>query len=285
MKNSTFTLVTGASSGIGKEIAWYCGSIGMNLILVSLPDEKLDQVALEIAEKHGIQTFYYETDLTNPDSPQEIFSWTRIKGLEVNILINNAGVAGASVFENSDIQYIDMRIMLNIRALVMLSRLFLPVLKTHQSSYILNVGSMAGFFPIPYKCLYSASKAFVLYFSKALRRELKGTGVSVSVLCPNGVRTNSTTNARINSHGRIGRLTELSVGQVAKKGIDGMLRHQLVIIPGKINYFLLLINRLLPTSIQQKILSREFMKEVKATCNYDSNPTASTFVLQEYKAN
>jgi short-subunit dehydrogenase len=281
MENSTFTLVTGASSGIGKEIAWYCGSIGMNLILVSLPDEKLDQVAAEIEEKHNVKTVFFETDLTKLDSPEELFNWTQTKGLDINILINNAGVAGASVFENSDIQYIDMRIMLNIRALVMLSRLFLPVLKTNQNSYILNVGSMAGFFPIPYKCIYSASKAFVLYFSKALRHELKGTGVSVSVLCPNGVRTNSTTNARINSHGIIGRWTELGAGQVAKKGIDGMLKHQLVIIPGKINYFLLLINRLLPASIQQKILSREFMKEVKATCNYDSNPIASTFVLQK----
>lgn len=278
MENSTFTLITGASSGIGKEIAWYCGSIGMNLILVSLPGEKLDQVALDIAGRHNVKTVFFEADLTKLDSPEKIFNWTQAKGLDINILINNAGVAGASVFENSDIQYIDMRILLNIRALVMLSRLFLPVLKTHQNAYILNVGSMAGFFPIPYKCMYSASKAFVLYFSKALRHELKGTGVSVSVLCPNGVRTNPTTNVRINSHGRIGRLTELSAGLVAKKGIEGMLRHRLVIIPGRFNYILLLLNRLLPTSIQQKILSREFMKEVKATCNYVSNPVASTLV-------
>lgn len=279
MGNSTFTLVTGASSGIGKEIAWYCGSIGMNLILVSLPDEGLNEVALAIAERHSVKIVFFETDLTKLDSPEEIFNWTQAKGLDVNILINNAGVAGASVFEKSDIQYIDMRILLNIRALVMLSRLFLPGLKTHQNSYILNVGSLAGFFPIPYKCLYSASKAFVMYFSKALRHELKGTGVSVSVLCPNGVRTNPTTNARINSHGRIGQLTELSAGLVARKGIEGMLKHRLIIIPGKINYILLLFNRILPDSIQQKILSREFMKEVKATCDYEDHQNTSTLVL------
>lgn len=283
MENSTFTLVTGASSGIGKEIAWYCGSIGMNLILVSLPDERLDQVALEIAEKHSVKTVYFETDLTKLDSPEEIFNWTQTKGLDVNILINNAGVAGASVFEISDIEYIDMRIMLNIRALVMLSRLFLPVLKTHQNSYILNVGSLAGFFPIPYKCMYSASKAFVLFFSKALRHELKGTGVSVSVLCPNGVRTNIATNARINSHGRIGQLTELSARLVARKAVEGMLRHRLIIIPGKINYILLLLNRILPASIQQNILSREFMKEVKATCKYEDIQNTSGVVVTGYK--
>lgn len=283
MVERTYTLITGASSGIGKEIAWYCGSLGMNLILVSLPDERLDQVALEIAERHNVKTVFFETDLTKLDSPEEIFNWTRSRGLDVNILINNAGVAGASIFEKSDIQYIDMRILLNIRALVMLSRLFLPVLKTHQNSYILNVGSLAGFFPIPYKCMYSASKAFVLYFSKALRRELKGTGVSVSVLCPNGVRTNPTTNARINSHGRIGQLTELNAGMVARKGIEGMLNHRLIIIPGKINYILLLLNRILPASIQQKILSREFMKEVKATCNYEHDQKPSTIILPRQK--
>jgi short-subunit dehydrogenase len=285
MENSTFTLVTGASSGIGKEIAWYCGSIGMNLILVSLPNESLDRVAIEISKKYSVKTVFFETDLTKLDSPKEIFNWTQTKGLNVNILINNAGVAGASVFENSDIQYIDMRIMLNIRALVMLSRLFLPVLKTHRNSYILNVGSMAGFFAIPYKCLYSASKAFVLYFSKALRHELKGTGVSVSVLCPNGVRTNPTTNARINSHGIIGRLTELSAGLVARKGIEGMLKHRLIIIPGKINYILLLLNRILPVSVQQKILSMEFMKELKATRYYEEIQSSSTIVLPWQKVN
>lgn len=267
MENPTYTLITGASLGIGKAIAWYCGSLGMNLILVSLPEEGLSQTALAIAEKHNVKTVYFETDLSKLDSPNEVFAWTQRNGFSVNVLINDAGVAGASIFERSDIKYIDDRIMVNIRALVILSRLFLPVLKTHDNSYILNVGSLAGFFPIPYKSLYSASKVFVLYFSKAMQYELIGTGVNISVLCPNGVRTNPTTNTRINSHGTIGRLTEQSADYVAKKGIDGMLRQKFLIVPGVINHFLLLLHKIIPASIQQKFLTREFMKEVKATCN------------------
>lgn len=267
MVNTPYTLITGASSGIGKAMAWYCGSLGMNLILVSLPDEGLSQVAIAMAEKFNIKTVFFETDLSKHDSPQEVFNWTQSNGLDVNILINDAGVAGASVFEKSDLKYIDDRIMVNIRALVMLSRLFLPVLKTHTSSYILNVGSLAGFFPIPYKTMYSASKAFVLFFSKALRCELKSTGVSVSVLCPNGVRTNSTTNTRINSHGKVGRITEQNADLVARKGIDGMLNHKFRIIPGGINHLLLGLQMIIPSSVQQKILAREFIKEVNATCN------------------
>jgi short-subunit dehydrogenase len=265
MANTTYTLITGASSGIGKAMAWYCGSLGMNLILVSLPEEGLNQIALAIAEKYNVKTAYFETDLSKLDSPTDVFNWTQSNGLDVDILVNDAGVAGASVFERSDLKYIDDRIMVNIRALVILTRLFLPVLETHPASYILNVGSLAGFFPIPYKSLYSASKVFVIYFSKAIRCELKGTGVSVSVLCPNGVRTNSTTNTRINSHGKIGRITEQNADFVARKGIEGMLNHKFMIIPGGINHLLLGLQKIIPSSFQQKILAREFMKEVRAT--------------------
>lgn len=267
MKRTVYTLITGASSGIGKSIAWYCGSLGMNLVLVSLPDEGLEKVAREIAEKHQVKTAFFETDLSKLDSPKAVFDWSQLEQFDVNILINNAGVAGASVFETSDPKYIDDRILLNIRALVMLSRFYLPVLRTHEKSYILNVGSLAAFWPIPYKSLYSSSKAFVLNFSKSIRSELKGTGVSVSVLCPNGVRTNGTTNTRINSHGKIGRLTVLSADEVARIGINGMLKQKNVIIPGKINWILLLLRRILPPSMQQKLLVREFMKEVLVTRN------------------
>lgn len=267
MKQTVYTLITGASSGIGKSIAWYCGSLGMNLVLVSLPDEGLEKVAHEIAEKHQVKTAFFETDLSTLDSPKAVFDWSQLEQFDVNILINNAGVAGASVFETSDFKYIDDRILLNIRALVMLSRLYLPVLRTHKKSYILNVGSLAAFWPIPYKSLYSSSKVFVMYFSKSIRSELKGTGVSVSVLCPNGVRTNGTTNVRINSHGKIGRLTTLSADEVARIGINGMLKQKNVIIPGKVNWIFLFLRRIIPSSIQQKILVREFTKEVLATRN------------------
>jgi hypothetical protein len=267
MERTVYTLITGASSGIGKSIAWYCGSLGMNLVLISLPDEGLEKVAREIAEKHKVKTAFFETDLSQLDSPKAVFDWSQLEQFDVNILINNAGVAGASVFETSDIKYIDDRILLNIRALVMLSRFYLPVLRTHEKSYILNVGSLAAFWAIPYKSLYSSSKAFVLNFSKSIRSELKGTGVSVSVLCPNGVRTNGSTNTRINSHGKIGRLTVLSVDEVARIGVNGMLKQKIVIIPGKINLIFLLLRRILPPSIQQKLLVREFTKEVLATRN------------------
>jgi short-subunit dehydrogenase len=267
MSKENYTLITGASSGIGKAMAFYCGSLSKNLILISLPGENLSEVALQIAEKYKVKTRFFETDLSHLGAPEEIFNWTQQENLDVDILVNNAGVAGASVFESSEFKYIDDRILLNVRALVMLTRLFIPVLRKHPKSYILNVASMAAYFPIPYKSLYSASKAFVLYFSRSVRTELRNTNISVSVVCPNGVRTNNTTNQRIDAHGFIGRITEISAETVAKKGIDGMLKGKEVIIPGEINYVLLTLQKIIPLSLQHKILSREFSKEVKATYN------------------
>lgn len=259
------TLITGASSGIGKAMARYCGKKGMNLLLISLPGENLSQVADEIAKECHVFTDYLEIDLTLPDGPLKVHEWTLENGYDVNILINNAGVAGSSVFESSELKYIDDRILLNIRALVLLSRLFLPVLKRHPKSYILNVGSMAGFFSIPFKSMYSSSKAFVVSFSRSLKTELKGSGISISVLCPNGVQTNSKTEVNIKSHGKMGHLTQLNPEQVARKGIDGMLAGKFLIIPGVINYFLLFLRSILPRWLQQRILKSEFLKEVKAT--------------------
>lgn len=260
-----YTLVTGASSGIGKAIANYCGSLGMNLILISLPGEGLESVAFTIADKYKVKTHFLETDLTQNDSPEQVYNWTRECGMDVSVLVNNAGVAGASVFETSDLKYIDARIMLNIRATVMLTRLFIPVLKKHKESFVLNIGSMAGFYPIPYKTLYSASKTFVLNFSRSVRAELQQTGVSVSVLCPNGVRTNGFTHGRIDAHGKMGHWTELTPDEVAKYGIDGMLKKKFMIIPGIINHLLYFAGIIIPSAIQVKILHKEFMKEVKAT--------------------
>lgn len=268
MSEPIYTLITGASSGIGKAMAWHCGSLGMNLILVSLPDENLKEVAHQIAGKYNVKTAFFETNLSQPGSPQEVFNWTQLNGFDVNVLVNNAAATGASVFEKSDLQYIDDRIQVNIRALVMLTRLYLPVLKTHKTSFILNVASLAAFFPIPYKSLYSSSKLFVVNFSKSIRSELKGTGVNLSVLCPNGVNTNSTTYARVNSHGKLGRLTSLSAEEVARIGINGMLKQKFLIIPGSLNHLIFVLHKIIPGLVIQKILSREFMKEVQATCNY-----------------
>ncbi len=207
----------------------------------------------------------------------------------VDILINNAGLAGISVFEQSTVEYNDLRIQLNIRALVILCRLFIPDndlriqlniralvilcrlfipdLKKLDTAYILNTGSLSAYYSIPYKSVYAASKAFVLSFSKALKEELHGTSVSLSVVNPNGVYTNEGAFARIKSHGVIGRMVAISADDLAKITITQMFKGKTVIVPKFANKMLLFLQKLIPYKLKQRILRKEFMKEVKVSQN------------------
>jgi uncharacterized protein len=260
-----YTLITGSSSGIGKELAIYCSSLGRNVLLVALPGSGLREVHHDIKKKYGVESDFLEVDLSGQDGPLQVFNWVSGKHYEVDFLINNAGIAGTSVFESSSLQYNDDRIMVNIRALVLLTRLFIPILKKHSKAYILNLGSLSAFYSIPYKSLYAASKAFVVNFSRSLRSELRNTGISVSVVCPNGVRTNEGTNARIEAHGLKGKLTTISSLEVSKMSVDYTLKGRFLIIPGGINKVLFIIGKVTPEWIQQKILINEFRREVKVT--------------------
>ncbi len=138
-------------------------------------------------------------------------------------------------------------------------------MKEMKEAYILNVGSLSAWYSIPFKSIYSASKAFVVNFSRALHTELQGSGVSISVVNPNGVKTNEGTLARIGSHGKKGEYTSLSAEKVAEIAVCGMLKKKFLIIPGRINRFVLFATYLTPIALQQKFLYREFYKEVRVS--------------------
>lgn len=261
----TYTLITGSSQGIGKGYAMEFAKRGHNVLLVALPEPKLEETALEIKEKYPVKVASLPIDLAKEDAPQNVYDWCKKNDYVVDILVNNAGVAGTAIFEESPLEYSDMRIQVNIRALVLLCRLFIPDLKKLPKAYILNTGSLSAYYSIPYKSVYSASKAFVLTFSKAIRDELHGSSVSVSVVNPNGVYTNDGTFGRINAHGAKGRLTATTSDELAIIAIDGMFSGKTVIIPKFVNKFLLFLQKLIPARLEQRILRKEFMKEVKVS--------------------
>jgi short-subunit dehydrogenase len=263
MKSSLkpYTLITGASNGLGKEFAHEFAKRGHNLILVSLPGENLDKYCKELEYKHKINARYYEADLTKENSPVELTNWVK-ENFSVNILVNNAGVGGSKHFEESSVEYLDTIILLNIRALTLITRLMLSELKGYSPSYILNVASMAAFSPIPYKTVYPASKAFVYSFSRSLHEELKGSCVKISVINPGPIMTNSDTVHRIKKMGFYGRFGLLSANRVAQIAISSMFKGKKVIIPGvlnKVNFFLL---RAVPLRIRLNLLSRLIRKEI-----------------------
>jgi short-subunit dehydrogenase len=260
--NNYYTLITGGSTGIGKALAMECARRTMNLLLVALPDKDLNHTAEDIRRDYGVVVHTMGIDLTDKDAPKKIYSWCKDNGYVVNILVNNAGLAGSIEFINSTYEYNDLRIQLNIRAMVCLTHLFIKDLIAINQSHILNTGSLSAFYSIPYKSVYSASKAFVLRFTKALNAELRNTSVSITVLCPNGVRTNPETHRRISTHGLLSRLLILPADKTARIAIDKMLKRKTIVIPGFFNRILLIITVFIPARILERRLKVIFKKEV-----------------------
>jgi short-subunit dehydrogenase len=148
------------------------------------------------------------------------------------MLVNNAGMGGICPFAETDLRYIDERILLNVRASVVLTRLYLPVLMRQSNAFILFTGSLAGFYPIPFKSLYSSSKAFLLTFSRSIRYELKGSGVKVSILLPQCVRTMSQLQNGSIKHFGIQSVHGIDRRRCCQDGYEGMLKGKAVIVPG-----------------------------------------------------
>mgnify|MGYP000728303120 CR=1 FL=1 len=262
MKHKTFTLITGASTGLGKELALACASQNRNLLLTALPGEKIEFVGEKIRKKYKIEVECYEVDLTQNGSVEKL-SAEIFRKYEIDMLINNAGIGGTLSFMEAPPNYIDQIILLNMRALVLLTRLLLPMLKKHQKSYILNIASMASFGPMPFKTVYPASKAFVYSFSRGLGEELKGTGISVSVAHPGGMKTNAEVTRRIEKHSKLIQLTTLPVKRIAEICIRQTLRKDKLIIPGTMNKISWLMLKIIPVWLRLKIMRNSLQNELK----------------------
>lgn len=257
-----YTLITGSSSGIGKAIANECASRGKNIILTSRPGERLDRTFGELKSRFNVKTECFAVDLLNHDAPRKLYEWCKEKDLKVNCIINNAGITGTIPFDYNDQEYIDSIVMVNIRALTLLTHYFLGDLKKIPGSKIVNIGSMSGFFPIPYKGIYSASKAYVHSFSMSLASELKGTGVKVFLSAPNGISSNPEVMERIKTHNFAGRIVSLTPEEYAKSLIDSIERGKIFHIPLLTNRLLFWLSRILPDRYIAYLLRKEFSKEL-----------------------
>src|SRR5690606_33430753 len=161
-------------------------------------------------------------------------------------------------FESTPLPYINSMMQLNMNAVVQLTYLFLPELKKCKQAYVLNVGSLASFRPMPFKIIYTASTSFVFYFSRALREELLHSPVSVSVLCPGPVLTNNDIVKRTRSKGAIAKMMVMRPKQVAQMAVEDLLKKKPVIVPGRLNRLILLFEKLIPRDRQMKILSKMY---------------------------
>jgi len=226
-------LVTGASSGIGAELARIHAEHGGNLIVVARRRERLEALKTELEAAHGITVHVLPRDLTPSEAPQQIYDEVRSLGVPVDYLVNNAGFGYRGFFHKQDWATNEAMIKLNILALAALTRLFVPDMVARHSGRILNVGSMAGFLPGPLNAVYYASKAFVVSFSEAIADELRHTGVTVTALCPGPTESEFNRVAQM-SDVNLTR-TIASTRQVAEAGYEAMLRGKTVLVPGLAN--------------------------------------------------
>jgi len=204
IRSNEFALITGASQGLGREIAEELATQGFNILLTALPGEGLAHFAEFLEDSYSVRVEYLEADLSKEDLLRNVAEWAN--EFPIRVLINNAGIGGTMPFEKAKPEYIDLIIQLNVRAPALLTRLLLPQLQKMESAYILNVSSMAAFSPMAYKTVYPASKAFLWSFSRGLYEELKSSSVFVGVVHPGPIKTNPEVCRRIEQQGFFGRL-------------------------------------------------------------------------------
>lgn len=258
MKNNTYTLITGASMGIGKAFAFACAQRGMNLLLVALPDPLLEETSKELRNLYPVKVLTYATDLTTDQSVLKLHEYCMENQLEIDMLINNAGVGAGGRFENIPLEKYLQIVDLNNKTLVRMCHYFLPVLKKQENAYMLNMSSMEATLPLPYKAVYTGSKNFVYAFSLALREEQKHGPVKITVVCPGPVMTNPDALKRMEAHGDRAKWVLSSPEEVAELGLNGLMRGKPVIIPGKINWFLVKLMKICPTRLKMSLLERLF---------------------------
>jgi short-subunit dehydrogenase len=227
-------LVTGASSGIGADVARSLATRGHGVTLVARRTERLEQLAAKLRERHGVRVETVGCDLGDADARQRMRAEIEERGLTVEVLVNNAGFGSAGRFDRLDLERELEMVRLNAEAVVDLCGRFVPAMVERGRGAVLNVASTAAFQPLPRQATYSASKAFVLTFTDALHEDLAGTGVTATTLCPGPARTEFMTTAGIDWEGLPGFIWSESA-EVAEAGVKGLEKGRRVVVPGVLN--------------------------------------------------
>lgn len=254
-------LITGASAGLGAEFARQLAPRCRTLILVARRGDRLASLAAELlAACPGLTVFPYEADLTDEARIDALVRWLDESGLEVDFLVNNAGLGDHGRFVDGDWDRVRSMIALNVTALTKLTFLLLPRLVERPRAAILNVSSVASLIPLPQLAVYAATKAFVTSLSEALRAELRGTRVSVTALCPGPVETEFGSVAR-----RLGQEDEMispdffkvPAAQVVREAIKGAERDRARVIPGLLVAVVMTLAASLPLFLLRPLLNRK----------------------------
>lgn len=263
------TLITGASGGIGEAIVKRLAERKQNLVLVARNGQKLEKQCKELGERFGINVQFILSDLSKPEAALQIFEETKMRGLEIEMLINNAGIGSGGEFVSISLQSELDLLQLNILSVIALTHLFLPGMQTRRSGIIVNIGSMAAFMPVPYMATYAASKAFVRSFTQAVTQECIPYNVRILLFCPGLTKTNFNNAAGIDNEKATGLSSDYDSApsqtpeEVADELLKALDKSKHIAISGKLNRLSAGILTLLPNAFITNNIAKMYRKRLK----------------------
>jgi short-subunit dehydrogenase len=252
-----WALVTGASAGIGKALAEELAGGGTNLVLTARRRDRLEELSQTLASTHKIQTKLFVADLTERGAPESIFQFTKEQGIEVELLINNAGFGAYGEFPTVERRRLTDMVQVNCAAVVHLTRLYLPEMIARRRGDVMIVASTASFQGVPYISTYAATKAFDLLFAEGLAEEMKPHGIRVCALCPGSTETEFQEVAG-QSHLAASMVNRETAEKVARTGLRALAAGKSYVISGLANYFGVLGQRLVSRRFVTRVAARMF---------------------------
>lgn len=250
-----YVLITGASSGIGYDLAWIFGENNYNLILVARNEKRLNEIKKELNNKLKVDIRIFQCDLACSEDIENLYSKILHENLKVKYLINNAGCGSFGKFDNINIKTDLNLIDVNVRSITHMMKLFIPVIRKTSNGGVLNIASTAAFSPGPYMSVYYASKAYVINLTEALREEFKEDNIKICALCPGPTKTNFQINSKINKNSKVKPIL-MESRKVAEIAYRDFMKNKGIIVPGYNNKILVTLSKLLPNKLLCKVIKR-----------------------------
>ena len=263
-------MITGASGGLGGAFALEVARRGWNLVLVDLPDTGLEEVGRRLCRAYRVEARCFTLNIADAQARESIRDWIDENDIALGLLVNNAGSGCRANFSAASLGTLAGIVSVNVQATMQLTHLLLPALrrqermghqkrqKSRERPGIINVASLAAFYPMPAMAVYAASKSFILSFTLALREELQGEGVLVSALCPAGMLTNRDTVEQVRAQGFFGRITTWRPEEVAVVALRQAARGKAVIIPGLVNRIIRFLGAGVPRSLVVRCIGKRW---------------------------
>jgi uncharacterized protein len=253
-----WAIVTGASAGIGSALAEQLAAGGANLVLTARRVDRLQKLAAELSQKHSVKAEVCSADLTHPEAPEDILKFTKTKGIETELLVNNAGFGAFGYIQKIPLEKLLEMVQVNCAAVVHLTRLFIPAMVERKHGDVLIVASTASFQPVPFNSVYAATKAFDLLFAEGIAEEVRKFGVRVCALCPGPTTTEFQQVAH--QPDRPMKVNE-TADKVARVGLEALAAGKSWVISGAMNRLMMETERLAPRSLVARMAAKMMRPE------------------------